>query len=73
MSDQQTKTTKSPTHEVFHVRGEGDKTYWTKIGAAWKHSKGDGMNVQMELMPIASGRIVIRERKANTSSDKWEG
>jgi len=31
------------------------------------------MNVQLELMPIGTGRIVIRERKSQTSSDKWEG
>ena len=73
MSEQQTRKPQAPTHELFHVRGEGDKAYWTKIGAAWKHSKGDGMNVQMELMPVGTGRIVIRERKAKTSSNKWEG
>lgn len=72
MSEQQTKATKSPTHEVFHVRGEGEKAYWTKIGVAWKHSKGGGLNVQLELMPIVTGRIVIRERKAKASNDKWE-
>lgn len=26
-------------HAVFVVEGEGDKAFWTKIGAAWNHAR----------------------------------
>lgn len=50
-----------PTHEAFHVAGEGDNAFWTKIGAAWEHQDGCGYNIQLELMPISSNRIVLRK------------
>ena len=50
-----------PTHEVFHVSGEGDSAFWTKIGAAWEHKDSNGFNIQLELMPITSNRIVLRK------------
>jgi hypothetical protein len=51
-----------PSHGVFVVEGEGDRAYWTKIGAAWPHQDGDGFNVTLSAVPL-SGRIVIRARK----------
>jgi hypothetical protein len=51
-----------PTHQVFVVEGEGDKAFWTKIGAAWQHKDGDGFNVTLMAMPL-DGRIVIRASK----------
>jgi len=50
-----------PSHEIFHVSGEGDNAYWTKIGAAWEHGDGNGYNLQLELVPLASNRVVLRK------------
>ncbi|MGX5844153.1 hypothetical protein ACWGTI_25880 [Mesorhizobium sp. ArgA1] len=58
-------TTKRPTHTVFVVEGEGDKTTWTEIGALWSHDDRKGFNLNLKAMPL-SGRLVIRERRANT-------
>jgi hypothetical protein len=52
---------KSPTHTAYHVRdrGEGQKSFWTRIGAAWAHADGKGFNIQLELAPL-DGRIALR-------------
>jgi hypothetical protein len=51
--------TKSPSHIVYHVRGNDDKGFWTRIGAAWAHKDGKGFNVQIETVPL-DGRITLR-------------
>jgi len=63
MSNQQ-NTPRKPTHDVCHVKGEGQKAYWTKIGAAWLHEDGKGLNVSLDFVPTGGdGRLVIRLRK----------
>lgn len=49
-------------HGVFVVDGEGEKAFWTKIGAAWLHEDRKGFNILLTAMPI-NGRLVIREPK----------
>ncbi len=51
---------KAPSHVAYHVRErEGDKGFWTRIGAAWPHADGNGFNVQFDVIPL-DGRIVLR-------------
>jgi hypothetical protein len=40
-------------------RGE-DKRFWTRIGAAWEHKDGEGIDLQLDLVPTSGGRIVLR-------------
>lgn len=55
---------KKPTHGVYHVCGEGEKAYWTKIGAAWIHEDGEGLNLSLDFIPTRdAGRLVIRAAK----------
>jgi hypothetical protein len=60
-----TKTTKSaatkaPSHYAYHVRDrEGGKGFWTRIGAAWTHDDGNGLNIQIDVAPL-DGRITLR-------------
>ncbi len=61
--------TKRPSHEVFIVEGEGDKAYWTKVGALWRHDDGKGFSLQLSCMPL-DGRAVIREAKAKTKTEE---
>ena len=61
----QTKRSNRPTHAVYVVEGEGENAYWTKIGSAWAHEDGDGLNVQLVALPM-NGRIVIRKPKAQS-------
>ncbi len=63
MATQQT-TNRKPTHDVLHVRGEGKAAYWTKVGAAWLHEDGQGLNLALEFVPVnGDGRLVVRIRK----------
>ena len=70
MANQET-TTNKPTHAVYHVRGEGENAYWTKIGAAWMHKDQGGLNLSLDLIPANSnGRLVIRANKADEKPQK---
>lgn len=67
------KTNRKPTHAVYHVRGEGEKAYWTKIGAAWLHEDKEGLNVSLDYIPLNdAGRLVIRVNKADDSTTAQE-
>jgi len=53
-----------PTHKVFVVEdrnGEGDDNdaFWTRVGSAWPHKDGKGLNVVLSALPV-NGRIVLR-------------
>jgi hypothetical protein len=54
-----------PSHKVYVVedRGEGggdNGAFWTRIGSAWPHADGKGLNVVLSALP-ANGRLVLRE------------
>lgn len=71
MSKDTTNTT--PTHSVYVVEGKGDNAFWSKIGAAWQHADGNGLNLTLTLLPL-DGRVVIRTAKAaDTTGRKGRG
>lgn len=54
-----------PSHKVFVVEdreGEGDDNdaFWTRIGSAWPHKDGKGLNLVLSALPV-NGRLVLRE------------
>ena len=51
---------KAPALIAFHVAEKNDKSFWTRIGAAWDHEDGKGLTLQLDLVPVAGGRIVLR-------------
>ena len=66
--NQQRRTSMSgerPSHKCFVVedRGEGDDkdAFWTRIGSAWPHKDGKGLNIQLASGVAVSGRLVLRE------------
>ncbi len=63
-------TTKSnrPALEVFIVEGEGDKAFWTKVGAAWQHENGEGFTIQLTCLPL-DGRLVARKPKPKADKE----
>jgi hypothetical protein len=65
---------KQPTLIAYTVRErEGQKAVWTRIGAAWPHSNGNGFSIQLEALPLNfDGRIVLAEPKADDSEPKGE-
>jgi hypothetical protein len=52
-----------PSHKAFVVedRGEGNDGFWTRVGSAWPHKDGKGLNVQLATGVSVSGRLVLRE------------
>lgn len=60
---------KVPTHEVFHVVGDGEKARWTKIGVGWKHQDGEGMNLVINYTPLVQGRTVVRSIKSQQETE----
>lgn len=61
-AQQQESVKNLPTHNVYVIEGEGETAFWTKVGAAWKHSDGDGFNISLTAVPL-TGRLVLRTRK----------
>lgn len=60
MAQSQTKTAgMKPTHQLYGVKGDGERANWTPIGAAWLHRDGNGFNISCDAMPL-QGRIVMR-------------
>lgn len=53
-----------PTHKVFAVgdvpEGSDEKPWFTRIGAAWPHKSGKGLNIELQALPI-NHRLVLFE------------
>ena len=54
-----------PTMKAFVVEdkeeGSEEKPFWTRVGSAWPHGDGKGLNVQLATGVSVSGRLVLRE------------
>ncbi|MBV50463.1 MAG: hypothetical protein CMN10_18135 [Roseobacter sp.] len=50
----------APEFLAWHVTDKGEKPFWNKVGAAWRHKDGKGCTLQLEVVPI-NGRIVLRQ------------
>jgi hypothetical protein len=49
-----TRPAKAPSPIAYHVQGKGqDKSFWTRIGAAWDHEDGKGLTLQLDVLPVA--------------------
>ncbi len=60
-NNREAREVKSPAFIAWHVAEKSkDKSFWTRIGAAWDHEDGKGFTLQLELVPVAGGRIVLR-------------
>jgi hypothetical protein len=60
-NDEKAREPKAPTLIAYHVAERSkDKSFWTRIGAAWDHDDGKGLTLQLDLVPVDGGRIVLR-------------
>ena len=59
----QQRETTPPALIAWHVSERGEKKFWNRIGAAWEHEDGEGLTLQLDLLPVAGGRIVLRKPK----------
>ena len=60
-TNRKTREIQSPALIAYHVAERGEKSFWTRIGAAWDHEDAKGLTLQLDLMPVDGGRIVLRE------------
>ncbi|WP_303316857.1 hypothetical protein Q4Q34_08615 [Flavivirga abyssicola] len=60
------KKGKRPTHTVFVETRIHGKPHNIKIGAAWKHSKGDGFNISLNNMVVFENKA--KDETPNTQS-----
>jgi hypothetical protein len=52
---------KAPAFIAYHVAERGkDKSFWTRIGAAWTHEDGKGFTLNLDLVPVNGDRVVLR-------------
>ena len=55
-----------PKYKVFVVEdreveeGDDNDAFWTRVGSAWLHKDGKGLNVVLSALPVG-GRLVLRE------------
>lgn len=56
-TDEQKNT---PAFLAYHVP-DRENAAWSRIGAAWDHKDGGGYTLTLDLMPMTTGRIVLRK------------
>lgn len=61
----------APAYIAYHVP-ERENAPWQRIGAAWTHSKGDGLTLQLDLVPVGTGRVVLRAFDPDAAEAKGE-
>ena len=65
-------STNTPDFIVYGVTAtdKGKKDILTRIGGAWKHQKGDGINLQIRALPLNfEGKIVLFPPKAAEAAE----
>ena len=62
----------APDFLAWHVTNRGVKSFWNKVGAAWKHKDGHRYTIQLEVVPI-NGRIVLRAPLDDAPQSESEG
>lgn len=48
---------KRPDYDVFVSRPDGDKNFYTKVGAAWNVAK-EGISISLQALPM-DGKLVL--------------
>lgn len=61
MTQNNTHNSNKPTHGVYNVieSSSGGKANWQKVGSAWTHRDGQGLNLKLNAIPF-TGELVIR-------------
>jgi hypothetical protein len=63
------KTIKRPSHRVYAVAKNGERSFWQPIGAAWVHGDGEGFNLKLDYLPLNGAEIVIRKPKVDEAEE----
>jgi hypothetical protein len=67
-------STNTPDFVVYGVEQteKGKRDNLTRIGAAWKHKKGEGINIRLSALPL-EGKIVLFPPKAEEAEEAQTG
>lgn len=66
----QNRETQPPALIAYHVAERGEKSFWTRIGAAWDHDDAKGLTLDLEMVPVSGGRIVLREPRQDHDGEE---
>lgn len=53
---------KRPDYEVFVSQKNGEKTYYTRVGAAWNVSS-DGISIKLHCLPVDGSLVLFPPRE----------
>lgn len=72
--DNRLSPTRKPSLLGYSVRpiGDGKRSSWSKIAAAWAHKDGEGFEVRFDALPV-DGRMVLRAPKEGGQPDASDG
>ena len=68
-----TETKKLPSHRIYSVTKEGEKSRWTELGAAWPHKDGKGFQLKFNASPFGECEVVLRVAKPRTEAKAQAG
>lgn len=62
-----TNKPKQPSHIIWQVLGEDDKSRWIRVGAGWANKDGKGLTLKFDAYPV-TGRTVVRAYEPDHAS-----
>ena len=67
---EQPKTTNKVAFYAYTAEDRGDKTYWNRIGVAFRTKSGTGINVILSSLPV-NGKVTLLapDEKAEAAPD----
>ncbi len=66
-------THSKPDYNVSVTEEVQGKTYWHRVGVAWKHKEKDGLNIHLHPGISVSGKLVLTTPKQQDSSNEGAG
>jgi hypothetical protein len=55
--------------EKYEDEAGAEKSSWTRVGVAFPHKDGNGLNVELKAIPV-SGKLVIRRHDAKARANE---
>lgn len=55
--------------EKYEDEAGAEKSLWTRIGVAFPHKDGQGLNVELKAVPV-NGKLVIRRHEAKARANE---
>ena len=66
------KEKRPPSHIIWQVIGDQEKSKWIRVGAAWPNKDGKGMQLFFDAYPVV-GRTMLREITRRDGDEGTQG